>query len=95
VAYVPSLDALKAWDIVELRQTGTYDTLLGFSRTGEGNAVLRVLCRKADPGYDACAEVLPRSGNYQSQGPLGTPYLKTLKEYGFSFNRSTRRMAVY
>jgi hypothetical protein len=56
-----------------------------FSVTGEGNAVLRILCRNSDPGYEKCAEALPRIGKYRVQGDTGAPYLKSLKDYGFTF----------
>jgi hypothetical protein len=86
-AVVPShIPELKAWDIVEIRQTGTYDVIKDFSTTGEGNAVLRVLCRKSAPDYEACANALPRIGEFRAWGPTGTPYLPTLKEYGFQFS---------
>jgi hypothetical protein len=68
-AMVPDhLPELKAWDIVEVRQTGSYDVMEGFSKTGEGNAILRILCRKSDPGYEQCADALPRIGKYRAQG---------------------------
>ena len=86
-AMVPDhLPALKAWDLVEVRQTGTYDTMKNFSRIGEGNAVLRVLCQRADPGYQQCAAALPRIGRYPHQGNTNAPFLKSLKDYGFTFS---------
>jgi hypothetical protein len=87
VGMVPDgMPALKAWDLVELRQTGTYDTVKNFSKTGEGNAVLRVLCRRADPAYEKCVEALPRIGKHKGQGLTNTEYPASLKSYGFSFS---------
>jgi hypothetical protein len=80
------MPALKAWDLVELRQSGTYDTVKNFSKTGEGNAVLRVLCRRADPAYEKCVEALPRIGAHKGQGLMKTEYPASLKSYGFSFS---------
>jgi hypothetical protein len=85
-AMVPDhIAELKAWDLVEIRQTGTYDTMKNFSKTGEGNAILRVLCRRSDPGYDQCADALPRIGSHRNEGSTGTPFLNSLKDYGFTF----------
>lgn len=54
VGIVPDhIPQLKARDIVELRQTGGTRTVENFATTGEGNIVVRVLCRAADPAYDA------------------------------------------
>jgi hypothetical protein len=86
-AMVPdSLPELKAWDIVEIRQTGMYDVVKDFSHTGEGNAALRILCRRSAPDYEACANALPGIGEFLAQGPTETPYAPTLKEYGFQFS---------
>ena len=86
-AMVPDhLPELKAWDLIEVRQTGSYDSMKNFAHTGEGNAVLRVLCRRSDPDYEACAEALPRIGKYRAQGYTGAPYLKSLKDFGFVFS---------
>lgn len=84
-AAVPDhIERLKAWDIVELRSTGTYSTLKGFNSTHEGNIIVRVLCRKADIGYENCRDALPQIRNYP-QGPTGAPYLASVAEYGFTF----------
>jgi hypothetical protein len=85
-AYVPDhVGLLKRGDIVELRATGTYDVMLNFSKSHEGNAILRLLCRKADPAYKDCADKLPKIGNFTAVGPTGTPFLKSLTEYGYAF----------
>jgi hypothetical protein len=84
-AAVPDhIERLKAWDIVELRSTGTWLTLKGFTSTHEGNIIVRVLCRKADIGYENCRDALPQIRNFP-QGPTGAPYLASVKEYGFTF----------
>lgn len=85
-AMIPDhLPLLKEGDIVEVRQTGTYETLKGFSVSKEGNVVLRVLCQKADPGFAQCVAKLPSIGKYAGAGQTGTPYLPTVRQYGFKF----------
>lgn len=85
-AMVPdSFPALKAWDIIEIRQSGTFYTMKDFAETGEGNAIIRVLCRKSQPDYEACANALPKLGRHRAQGLTGTPYLPSLKDYGYTF----------
>lgn len=85
-ALIPDhLPALKSGDVIEVRQTGTWRTMENFSQTGEGNIVVRVLCAKADPRYEACLEKAPRIGTYRGQGPTGTPYPRSVKDYGFKF----------
>lgn len=89
VAMVPDhLPMLKAGDKVEIRQSGTFDTVVDFAKLGQGNAILRVLCKKSDPGYTACEDALPKTGKYKGQGKTGTPYLTSLKEYGYTFTQA-------
>lgn len=76
---------LKRGDVVELRQTGTYNVIKGFVKTGEGNIVLRVLCRAADPQYKECVSKLPSIGKFQGFGETKTVYPASAKEYGFTF----------
>ena len=71
--------------MVEFRQTVTLDTQKDFSKTGEGNVVTRVLCRKAQADYEACLDTLPRAGKVKGSGPTGRPFPATVKEYGFTF----------
>ncbi len=59
--------------------------LKDFSKTGEGNIVTRILCRKAQPDFDACENALPKTGKHKAMGPTGTPFLASVKEYGFTF----------
>lgn len=85
-AFVPDhLPQLRAWDIVEVRQSGTWNTMKGFAQTGEGNIVIRILCRKSDSNYDECRTRTPRTGKHMGMGPTGTPYPKSVHEYGYSF----------
>jgi hypothetical protein len=85
-AYVPDhIPLLKAGDIVEIRQTGTYDTMMNFDKSRDGNAVLQLLCRKADPQYLACADKLPKIGKFLAVGPSGTAFATSLPTYGYTF----------
>lgn len=74
-------------DIVEIRQTGTWEVNKDFSKTGEGNIVVRVLCQYNDPGYEACRDGQPRIGKHRGFGETGTLYPVSAKEYGFSFTK--------
>lgn len=78
------IEKLKAWDLVEFRSTGTHRTLEQFSTKQEGNIVVRVLCRRADPDYEKCRDALPQVRKYPN-GPTGTPYPASVKEYGYTF----------
>ncbi len=85
-AMIPdSVPVLKAGDVVEVRQTGTWRTMEGFSTSGEGNIVLRVLCPKQDPAYLQCLEKLPRIGDFLGQGPTGTVYPEHASSLGLAF----------
>jgi hypothetical protein len=75
---------LKGWDLVEFRSSGTYRTMENFTTKQEGNIIVRVLCRKADPDYEKCRDALPQQRNYPN-GPTGTPYPASIKEYGYTF----------
>ncbi|WP_281915305.1 hypothetical protein [Caldimonas thermodepolymerans] len=86
VAMVPDhIEPLKAGDFVEIRQTGTWHTVEDFVAKGEGNIVVRVLCRVSDPDYAQCLDTLPRIGPYRGFGETGTYYPESIKEYGFTF----------
>ena len=78
------IEKLKAWDLVEYRSTGTYRTAEHFTTKQDGNIVVRVLCRRADPGYEKCRDALPQLRKYP-QGDTGTPYPVSVKEYGYTF----------
>ena len=87
VGIVPDhIPQLKARDIVELRQTGGTRTVENFATTGEGNIVVRVLCRAADPAYDACVKRQPKIGAFEGYGATGTPYPASAKSYGYTFS---------
>lgn len=75
---------LKAWDIVEFRLVDTYHALRDFSKTGEGNVVVKVLCHADDPNYKACVAAAPKIGKYTA-GVGSTPYPASAKDYGFTF----------
>lgn len=86
-AMVPdNFPLLKAWDIIEIRHTGGFYTMKDFAKTGEGNAIIRVLCQKSQPDYEECADALPKLSKNRAQGYTGTPYLPSLKDYGYSFS---------
>lgn len=86
-AMIPdSMPPLNGGDYVEVRQTGTWEVLRDFSKTGEGNAVIRILCRWGDANYEQCVDALPKIGKYRANGLTGTPYPESLKSYGFTFS---------
>jgi hypothetical protein len=86
-AMVPDhLPPLKAGDIVEVRQTSTWRSMEGFVAKGEGNIVVRVLCAKAQPDFAACLDRAPRIGKYKGVGPTGSPYPKSVSDYGYTFS---------
>lgn len=74
-------------DIVEIRQTGTWEVNKDFAKTGEGNIVVRILCQYSDPGYESCRDRQPRIGKHRGFGETNTLYPDSAKEYGFSFTR--------
>ena len=85
VAAIPDhIERLKAWDLIEYRSTGTYRTIENFTTKQEGNIIVRVLCRRANPEYEKCRDALPKLGKYPN-GPTGTSYPTSIKEYGYSF----------
>lgn len=85
-AVVPDhLPRLHAGDIVEIRQTGTWKTMTNFVSTGEGNIVVRILCAKSSPDYDACLDRAPMIGRFKGKGETHTPYPASVKAYGFTF----------
>lgn len=77
---------LRKFDIVEFRNVATWRTLKDFPTTGEGNAVIKVLCSATDPNYQACLEATPKIGRYKGAGRANTEYKPHLKDYGFTFN---------
>ena len=90
-AVVPDhLPPLKVGDIVEVRQTGTWRTVEDFAKKGEGNIVVRVLCRKASVDYEACLDRQPRIGKFKGVGPTNTPYPASVADYGFTFSAAYR-----
>jgi len=87
-AYVPDqLPKLEEGDAVEIRQTARkYNYVLDdFLETGEGNSVIRVLCRFKDPDFSRCMGTMPRIQEYEGYGQTGSYYPASLKEYGFSY----------
>ena len=56
-----------------------------FAKTGEGNIVVRILCKYGDPAYDSCLDRQPRIGKHRGFGETGTLYPVSAKEYGFSY----------
>ena len=87
-AMVPDhIAALKAGDIVEWRSISSWDSLVGFDRTGEGQIVTRVLCRKSSPDWQQCHDSLPRFHKHKAAGVTGTPFPASVKDYGFTFSK--------
>lgn len=85
-AIVPDQIApLKGGDLVEIRQTGTWDVDKDFVATGEGNIVLRVLCVKASSDYVGCVKKEPHIGEYEGFGATGTLYPVSIQAYGYSY----------
>lgn len=86
-AIVPDhLPRLRAYDVVEIRQTGSWRTMEQFASSGEGNIVVRIVCRKGDLGYVACVERAPRIGKAKGVGETHTPYPASVAAYGFTFS---------
>ena len=85
-AIVPDhIPKLHTFDIVEIRQTGTWEVNKNFAKTGEGNIVVRILCKYGDPAYESCLDRQPRIGKHRGFGETGTLYPVSAKEYGFSY----------
>jgi hypothetical protein len=98
IAVVPDgMPFLKKGDFVDVRATTMYDYLQGFAATGEGSAVIRLLCpgeEVATPEkvakFKACATSLPwhqpwgedhRYWDGIIASPSGYPFLSKLKDY--------------
>lgn len=85
-ALVPDhIERLKAWDLIEFRQPTGNRSMEDFSKKGEGNVVVKVLCRKADPNWEKCRDSLPQVGKFGPGGDTGIPYPDSVKGYGFTF----------
>lgn len=85
-ALIPdNVNRLRAHDIVEFRQLGASRTLENFSKTGEGNVIVKVHCRRADANFEACKNALPQIGKFGPSGDTGIPYPASVKSYGLSF----------
>ena len=87
-AYVPDhIPQLEDGDVVEVRMDGDrfMRRLKDFSTTGEGTAIVRVLCKFKDPDFARCINSTPRIEHYQGFGETGTLFPASLKEYGFTF----------
>jgi len=88
-AMIPDqIGRLKAWDIVELRSIKPWDVLVDFRKTGEGQIVTRVLCRKSEPGWEACRDALPRFNKHPASGHTGRPFPSSVKDYPEKFTFS-------
>lgn len=96
IALVPDgMPALRKGDLVEIRHVRLFGGLQDFDKTGDGNAVLRLLCpespdRKDSETFKSCAS----NANWQKRwgekhryytgilaSPSGRPYAKNLKEH--------------
>ena len=85
-AIVPDhLPKLHMLDIVELRQTDTWGVNKDFASKGEGNIVVRILCKYGTPDYEACLDRQPSIGKHRGFGETNTPYPVSIKEYGFTY----------
>lgn len=86
-AIVPDhLPQLRAGDLVEIRQTGTWRTVEDFFIRKEGNVVVRILCQKASAGYQKCLEKGPLTGIAKGVGETKTPYPPSVSSYGYQFS---------
>lgn len=87
-AMVPDhIGELKRADIVEVRSISSWDSLVDFHTTGEGQIVTRVLCRKASPDWQKCHDGLPKFDVHPAAGFTGTPFPASVKDYGFTFSQ--------
>lgn len=69
-------------DIVELRNTGTYDVLANLATTGEGAAIVRVFCKAGSPNYAQCRASMPTLGySPRPAGVTGSKFYPSLKDY--------------
>ena len=85
-AVVPDhLPKLHMYDLVEVRQTDTFQVNKDFASKGEGNIVVRILCKYGTPDYEACLDRQPRIGKHRGFGETHTPYPVSIKEYGFTY----------
>lgn len=85
-AIVPDhLPRLKAGDVVEIRQTGTWRTMENFVAKQEGNIVVRVLCRADAADYQSCKDTGPKVGKYGGAGETHSEYPSSVRSYGFTF----------
>jgi len=85
-AVVPDhLPKLHMLDIVEVRQTDSFQVNKDFASKGEGNIVVRILCKYGTPDYEACLDRQPRIGKHRGFGETNTPYPVSIKEYGFTY----------
>lgn len=76
-------------DIIELRNTGTYEILTDFPHSGEGAIVTRVFCRAGTPEYKSCRGSLPVVGRSpRPAGQTGTAFKPSVKDYApLTFSR--------
>jgi hypothetical protein len=87
-AMVPDhIGVLKRGDIVEWRSISSWDSLVDFHETGEGQIVTKVLCLKASPDWQKCHDALPMFHHHKAAGFTGTPFPASVKEYGFTFSQ--------
>lgn len=87
-AMVPDhIGELKREDILEVRSISSWDSLVDFHTTGEGQVVTRVLCRKASPDWKKCHDSLPMFLHHKAAGFTGTPFPASVKDYGFTFSQ--------
>lgn len=86
VAIIPDhIPKLHRYDVIEFRNIRTWRVMQDFFTTGEGNAVLRVVCNIQDPEYEKCVFSQPSIGKTYGVGPTDTEYKASLKDYGFTF----------
>lgn len=78
---------LKAGDLVEYRSIDGEDSNISWLSGGDGQAVLRVLCRKSQPDFDQCVDGLPRWNGFKGMGHTGTPFPDSVQDYKFSFTK--------
>lgn len=87
-AMIPDhIGEIKREDILELRSIASWDTLVDFHTTGEGQIVTKVLCRRASPDWKKCHDSLPMFLTHKAAGFTGTLFPQSVKDYGFTFTQ--------
>lgn len=86
VAIIPDhIPKLHRFDVIEFRNIRTWRVMKDFLTTGDGNAVLNIVCKFGTPEYDKCVYSQPSISGTYGVGPTDTEYKPSLKDYNFTF----------